>query len=86
MALYDNSDNPIKGFELRAEGDKLFLVCRASGLSVTHYYRRIRRLTYLDDILNLAAAHRIQCKAPIQVIKTELALDISLRDIDDSEA
>jgi hypothetical protein len=76
MAKFDTSDNPIKGFEVRADGDQLFLVCRASGLSVFHYYQRIRRSTYLDDILNYAAAHRIQCKAPIQAIKTELALKI----------
>jgi hypothetical protein len=76
MPKIDDSNNPIKGFEVRADGDQLFLVCRASGLSVLHYYQRIRRSTYLDDILNLAAAHRIQCKAPIQAIKTELALDI----------
>ena len=78
MALIDNSDNPLKGFELRSEGDQLYLVCRASGLSITHYYRRIRRVTYLDNIMNLAAAHRIQCTAPIQAIKTELAVEVKL--------
>lgn len=78
MASIDDSDNPLKGFEVRAEGDKLFLVCRASGLSVHHYYQRIRRVTYLDDILNYAAAHRIQCHAPIQSIKTELAVEVKL--------
>lgn len=78
MAKFDTSDNPLKGFEVRAEGDRLFLVCRASGLSVFHYYRRIKRITYLDDILNFAAAHRLECKAPIQAIKTPLIVTTEL--------
>jgi hypothetical protein len=80
MANFDTSDNPLKGFDVRAEEDKLFLVCRATGLSVTHYYQRIKRVSHLEEILNYAAAHRIQCKAPIQAIKTQLAVEVKLID------
>lgn len=75
MANFDDSDNPLKGFELVHWPEGLYLDCRGRECS---FKQRLPRLLKLEQLLNLAAAHRIQCKRPVQAIKTKLALDIQL--------
>lgn len=70
MALIDNSDNPIGGFLIVHHPEGLYLHCRGTLNSnktpSCQYRRRINRLIHLEEILALAAAHRVECPCLIQ--------------------
>lgn len=75
MASIDDSDNPIKGFQLVHHPDGLYLHCRGREC---RYRRHLSRIAYLEQILNLAATHRAECGRPTQTISVSCIVEARL--------
>lgn len=69
MPALDESDSPIKGFELIHNPDGLYLRCRVIGYDC-FFYRKIRRIIYLEEVMRIAAKHRAMCRRPVQMPPT----------------
>lgn len=67
MAAIDESDSPIRGFEMIHHPDGNYLRCRGQHCK---FFRKVRRQIHLEQLLQLAAEHRTQCNAQIQVAPT----------------
>lgn len=79
MAALDESNSPIKGFQLIHHPEGLYLACRGRRVdprvpTPCNFFIRIKRLMYLEEVLAKAADHRAECKAPIQLASRVPAL------------
>lgn len=82
MPKNDDSDNPIKGFEIIHHPEHTYLRCRGREC---YFIKPLPRQLRLEELLHRCAIHRLQCTKPIQAIKTECAVQVSWVEGDEAE-